>query len=255
VASLSVIVITKNEAHNIGACLRLVSFADQIVVLDSGSKDGTPEIARSMGAEVSENSDWQGFGVQKNRALALAGSDWVLSLDADERVQPELKAEILAALDAPAFDVYAFPRLSRYCEQYMRHSGWYPDYVTRLFRREAALFSSNLVHEKIITSSKVGRLHSPLLHESFRNFEDVLDKVNRYSSAGAQSLLNRRGSSSFPKAIAHGGWAFIRTYFLKLGFLDGWLGFALAVSNAEGTYYRYLKLWLLLRNKKVAPPT
>jgi glycosyltransferase involved in cell wall biosynthesis len=249
-ASLSVIVITKNEAHNIGACLQSVLFADQLVVLDSGSRDGTLDIARTMGAEVGEDHDWQGFGVQKNRALALARGDWVLSIDADERVTPDLRAEIMAALTAPAFDAYSFPRLSSYCGQYMRHSGWYPDRVTRLFKRNLAQFSSELVHEKIITNSQVGQLASPLLHESFTSFEAVLDKANRYSSAGAQMLFARGKTASPVKALAHGAWAFIRTYILRRGFLDGRMGLVLAISNAEGTYYRYLKLWLLWQQKK-----
>lgn len=253
-ASLSVTVITKNEAENIEACLRSVRFADQIVVLDSGSTDDTIQIARSMGAEVSLSPDWQGFGIQKNRALALANSDWVLSLDADERVTPELQAEIRATLEAPAFDVYSFPRLSSYCGRYMRHSGWYPDRVTRLFRRHAAQFSDDLVHEKIMTSSKVGQLRSPLRHESFRSFEAVLDKANRYSTAGAQILLNRGKSASLGTALGHGLWTFIRTYFLRLGFLDGRMGLVLAISNAEGTYYRYLKLWLLHQDASRVPP-
>jgi len=248
-ASLSVTVITHNEGHNIAACLRSVSFADQVVVLDSGSSDDTVQIARSLGAEVSISPDWPGFGVQKNRALALATSDWVLSLDADERVTPELQVEIQACLRAPAFDVYSFPRLSSYCGQYMRHSGWYPDRVTRMFRRTTAHFSDDLVHERLVTERPIGQLRSQLLHESFRNFEAVLDKANRYSTAGAQSLLKKRKTASVGKAVGHGMWAFIRTYFLRLGFLDGRMGLVLAISNAEGTYYRYLKLWLLQRGE------
>lgn len=247
---LSVTVITKNEATNIEACLRSVLFADQVVVLDSGSTDSTVEIARSLGAEVSINPDWQGFGVQKNRALALANSDWVLSLDADERLSPELQAEIQVVLEAPAFDAYSFPRLSSYCGQYMHHSGWYPDRVTRLFRRQTAQFSDDLVHERIITSSPVGKLRSQLLHESYRSFESVLDKANRYSSAGAQSMLEKGKTASLGTALKHGIWAFFRTYFLRLGFLDGRMGLVLAISIAESTYYRYLKLWLLGQEAK-----
>lgn len=253
-ASLSVTVITRNEAHNIEDCLRSVAFADEFVVLDSGSTDDTVGIARAMGANVSINTDWQGFGIQKNRALALANSDWVLSLDADERVSPELQAEIRAVLKVPTFDVYSFPRLSSYCGQYMHHSGWYPDRVTRLFRRHSAQFSDDLVHEKILTSGKVGQLNASLLHESFRNFEMVLEKVNRYSTAGAQSLLNKGKTTSLGKALGHGLWAFVRTYFLRRGFMDGRMGLVLAISNAEGTYYRYLKLWLLQRSAGRLPP-
>ncbi|MGV8804348.1 MAG: glycosyltransferase family 2 protein [Polaromonas sp.] len=252
-ASLSVTVITQNEAHNIEACLRSVSFADEIIVLDSGSTDQTVQIARSLGARVSTSADWQGFGVQKNRALSLATSDWVLSLDADERVPDALQAEIRAVLQAAQFDVYAFPRLSSYCGQFIHHSGWYPDRVTRLFRRQAARFSDDLVHEKLITECPVGQLRTPLLHESFRSLESVLDKVNRYSTAGAQSLFAKGKSASLGKAIGHGLWAFVRTYFLRRGFLDGRMGLVLAISNAEGTYYRYLKLWLMHEQARQLP--
>lgn len=228
-------------------CLRSVAFADEVIVLDSGSSDETVAISRSMGAMVSVDPDWQGFGVQKNRALALTSSEWVLSLDADERVTPELQIEIVETLRAPMFDAYSFPRLSAYCGQYMRHSGWYPDRVVRLFRRNTARFSDDLVHEKVLVSGPVGQLKSSLLHESFANLESVLDKTNRYSSAGAQVLLNKGKRSSIGKALGHGAWAFFRTYFLRMGFMDGRMGLVLAISNAEGTYYRYLKLWLLQR--------
>lgn len=246
-ASLSVTIITKNEASNMELCLRSVAFADEVVVLDSGSNDATVAIARSMNAKVSINQDWQGFGVQKNRALALANSEWVLSLDADERITTELQIEIIETLRAPKFDAYSFPRLSSYCGQYMRHSGWYPDRVTRLFRRNTARFSDDLVHEKVLVSGVVGQLKSSLLHESFVNLESVLDKTNRYSSAGAHALLRKGKTSSVGKAVGHGLWAFFRTYFLRRGFMDGRMGLVLAISNAEGTYYRYLKLWLLQR--------
>ena len=252
-ASLSVTVITKNEAHNIEACLRSVAFADELVVLDSGSSDDTVQRALSMGAIVNVNADWQGFGIQKNRALDLTSSDWVLSIDADECVPPQLQAEIRAALEAPAFDVYSFPRLSSYCGQDILHSGWHPDRVIRLFRRDSARFSNDLVHEKILTTRQIGQLKSALLHESFTSLESVLDKVNRYSSASAQALFDKGRNASLGKALGHGMWAFIRTYFLRLGFLDGRMGLVLAISNAEGTYYRYLKLWLLRRNQQSAP--
>lgn len=252
-ASLSVTVITKNEAHNIEACLRSVAFADELVVLDSGSSDDTVQRALSMGAIVNVNADWQGFGIQKNRALDLTSSDWVLSIDADECVPPQLQAEIRAALEAPAFDVYSFPRLSSYCGQDILHSGWHPDRVIRLFRRDSARFSNDLVHEKILTTRQIGQLKSALLHESFTSLESVLDKVNRYSSASAQALFDKGRNASLGKALGHGLWAFIRTYFLRLGFLDGRMGLVLAISNAEGTYYRYLKLWLLRRNQQSAP--
>ncbi len=247
---LSVIIITKNEAHNIGDCLASVSFADESIVVDSGSADATARIALEGGAMVEVRPDWQGFGVQKNRALALATGDWVLSIDADERVTPELLAEIEATLALPHFDAYSFPRRSSYCGQIIRHSGWNPDRVTRLFKRGSATFSNDLVHEKLMTFGPIGELQCALDHESYRNLEDVLHKANQYSSAGAASLHGRGHQASLGTAVGHGLWAFVRTYFFRLGFLDGRLGFVLATSIAHETYFRYLKLWLLNRDEK-----
>ncbi|MDD2926178.1 glycosyltransferase family 2 protein [Rhodoferax sp.] len=248
--SLSVIIITRNEAANIRDCLRGLDFANEVIVLDYASTDGTAEMARSLGATVHVTQDWPGFGPQKNRVLAMAQGDWVLSLDADERVPTDLREEILAAIsreDAAA--AYELPRLSSYCGQFIRHSGWSPDYVLRLFRRGQARFSDDLVHEKVLATGRVGQLKTPLLHLSFPDFESVLDKMNRYSSAGAQSMARRGVQSSLLAALGHGLWAFIRTYVIRRGFLDGQLGLALAISNAEGTYYRYAKRWLTARQR------
>ncbi len=251
---LSAIVITRNEIRNIDACLRSVAFADEIVVVDSGSTDGTVEAARALGARVLQPEGWPGFGPQKNRALAAATGDWVLSLDADEQVSPQLAASIQAALAAPSHDAYLVNRRSSYCGQYMAHSGWYPDRVLRLFRRAGARFSDDLVHERVLVDGSVGRLAGDLMHESMPHFESVLDKLDRYSTAGAQALARKGVKGSLAKALGHGWWAFMRTYVLRLGFLDGRLGLALAISNAEGTYYRYMKLWLLQRKERAAGP-
>lgn len=249
---LSVIVITRNERANIADCLLGLDFADEVVVLDNASTDGTADIARSLGAKVSVTKDWPGFGPQKNRVLDLAGGEWVLSIDADERVTPELREEILTIISgASSQNVFSFPRLSSYCGQYMMHSGWNPDFVVRLFRRGSVRFSDDLVHEKLLTLGPVVRLKAPLLHLSFPDFESVLDKVNRYSTAGAQIMLKNDKSASLWGAIGHGAWAFFRTYILRRGFLDGHLGLALAISNAEGTYYRYAKRWLMSRNQAI----
>lgn len=249
---LSVIVITRNERSNISDCLLRLDFADEVVVLDNASTDGTADIARSLGARVSVTEDWPGFGPQKNRVLDLAGGEWVLSIDADERVTPELREEILTTISGtPSQNVFSFPRLSSYCGQYMMHSGWNPDFVVRLFRRGTVRFSDDLVHEKLLTLGSVVRLKAPLLHLSFPDFESVLDKVNRYSTAGAQIMLKNDKSASLWGAIGHGAWAFFRTYILRRGFLDGHLGLALAISNAEGTYYRYAKRWLMSRNQVI----
>lgn len=246
---LSVVVIALDEEARLPECLASVSFADEIVVLDSGSRDRTVEIARAAGARVETSPDWPGFGPQKNRALALATRDWVLSIDADERVTPELREEIQAVVrsGAAAADAFDIPRRSSYCGQYMAHSGWYPDRVPRLFRRGRARFSDDIVHERLVTDGPVGHLRCDLLHESFDDLSDVLRKLDAYSTAGARRMWEQGRRASLARAIASGLWSFVRTYLLQRGFLDGRMGFVLAVSNAEGTYYRYLKLWLLQR--------
>jgi glycosyltransferase involved in cell wall biosynthesis len=250
VASLSVILITKNEADNIRACIESVSWADEIIVVDSGSTDVTVTIARELGAQVHEH-DWPGFGVQKNRALGYASKDWVLSLDADERVTPELRTEIEAILrSAQTQDSYLVPRLSNYCGRFMYHSGWYPDLLPRLFRRGKARFSDDLVHERLVVEGSSGKLKGLLLHYAFDGMEEVLHKVNQYSTAGAAMMHKRGRKASLSGAVLRGLWSFFRTYILRGGILDGREGFMLAVSNAEGTYYRYLKLMLLNRKQK-----
>jgi hypothetical protein len=246
--NLSVIIITKNEAANIRACLESVAWADEIIVVDSGSSDATAEICREYGAQVHVH-DWPGFGMQKNRALGYATKDWVLSLDADERITPELRTEIESVLQNPQADGYEIPRLSSFCGRFMHHSGWYPDYVTRLFHRGAARFSDDLVHERVIVNGHTAKLKQSLLHESFRDLEQLLSKINQYSTASAQMLHKNNRTASLKKAVGHALWAFLRTYFFRAGFLDGREGFMLAVSTAEGTYYRYLKLMLLNEKK------
>ena len=242
---ISIVIITKNEAHAIADCLQSVAWADEIIVVDSGSSDDTIKICKKFGAKVSITDNWPGFGEQKNRALALATKSWVLSLDADERVTPELQKEILQVIKGNAKASYRMPRSSSYCGQFIRHSGWSPDYVTRLFRRGHAKFSNDLVHERLISEEATLTLTSPLLHISYINLDEVLDKINRYSTAGAAMSFSSGKTATLGTAIRHGIWAFIRTYFIRLGFLDGKMGFILAVSNAETTYYRYLKLALL----------
>lgn len=246
--SVSAILITRNEGHNLPQCLTGLAWCDEVIVLDGGSTDQTAEIASDLGARFEVRSDWPGYGPQKNRALALAKGDWIFSIDADERVSPALADEIQAAIqrdDAP--DAFSLPRLSSYCGQFMRHGGWYPDRVVRLFRRGKARFSDDIVHESVQVQGTIGRLQNDLIHISYRSLDDVLDKMNRYSSAGAEKLASRGRRAGLATALAKSLWAFIRTYFLRRGFLDGRLGFVLACGIAHETWYRYLKLWLAQR--------
>ncbi|HXF65261.1 MAG TPA: glycosyltransferase family 2 protein [Burkholderiales bacterium] len=243
---LSLIVITKNAQATIRRCLESGSWADEMVVVDSGSTDATLEIARALGARVQVTEDFPGHGPQKNRALALARGQWVLSLDADEWVSPELRAEIEAALAAPGGKVaYRMPRRSSFCGRFMRHSGWWPDYVTRVFRRDAARFSEDHAHDRLIVNGPIGRLEQPILHEAITDLDQMIEKINLYSTRSARMFHEQGRRASLGTALVHGGWAFLRTYFLRAGFLDGREGFMLAVANAEGAYYRYLKLMLL----------
>lgn len=252
---LSVTIITKNEEAAIAACLVSVTWADEVVVVDSGSTDKTVEICKAHGVIVHSTTQWHGFGPQKNIALNLASHDWVLSIDADECVSSALRAEIEQALSVNTNNVaYQIPRSSSYCGQFMRHSGWWPDYVLRLFPKSQSTFSDDIVHEHVIFKGKIKTLKNPLLHISYTSLEEVLDKTNRYSSDGATKLAARDKTASLSSAILHGIWAFMRTYFLRLGFLDGRMGFILAVSNAETTYYRYLKLMLLTQQKPTLTP-
>lgn len=241
-STLSVIIITKNEEHDIRECLKSVRWADEIIVLDSGSVDNTVMIAREYTDKVYTSPDWQGFGVQKNRVLAYASCDWVLSLDADERISDPLRQEITDAIHSNNMLTYKIPRLSSYCGKFIRHSGWWPDYVTRLFRRGEASFSNDLVHERLVFEGDAVKLRSPLLHITYKDLDEVISKINQYSSLGAKNSHQQGKHGSLATAIAHGFWAFIRTYIFRAGFLDGPEGLMLAISNAETTYYRYLKL-------------
>ena len=173
--------------------------------------------------------------------IKLTG-DWVLSIDADEMVTPELRTEIEQALQQKEFQGYEIPRLSSYCGRQMRHGGWWPDYVLRLFRRDCGQFTDSVVHERIIVQGQTGQLTTPLLHDAFVSLDEVLHKVNCYSSLGAEMLYQKGVRSSISKAIFKALWTFVRTYFLKLAIMDGRQGLLLSISNAEGTYYKYVKL-------------
>lgn len=242
--SLTVVIVAKNEARNITECVASVSFADEVVVLDSGSTDQTAALARAAGARVVQ-TDWPGYGPQVARGFTLATSAWVLSLDADERVSAALQAEILAAIRSDAFDGYRVPRLSEFCGRFIHHSGWRPDRTLRLGRRDRSGFTDHFLHAHMTVDGRVGDLAHPLVHFSYPDMHDVLEKLDRYSSGHARDMLAGGASASVGKAVMHGLFAFIRTYLLRLGFLDGQHGLMLAIYNAEYTYYKYIKLMFL----------
>lgn len=241
---VSAIIITKNAGTMIRRCVESVAWADEIIVVDSGSTDDTAEICRAMGVNFSVTADFPGFGPQKNRALDLATGDWVVSIDADEWITPELRDEMRAAMANPTAAAYAVPRRSSFCGRYMKHSGWWPDHVIRLIRRDAARFSDDRAHERLLVDGITRKLKQPLMHEAISTMDQMLGKMNLYSTASARMLHERGRKASLATAVFHGGWAFFRTYILRLGFLDGREGFILAVANAEGSYYRYVKLML-----------
>jgi glycosyltransferase involved in cell wall biosynthesis len=249
--SLSVIIIAKDAEATVRRCLESVAWADEVVVVENGSVDRTADIARELGAKVHQTADWPGFGQQKNRALDLATCDWLFSLDADEWVTPGLRDEIRSAIAGGGETVaFRIPRRSSFCGRLMRHSGWWPDYVVRVFKRGNGKFSPDAVHERVIVEGRTGSLRECIMHEAITDLDQMLSKMNRYSSTSAAELHEQGRRSSFISALVHGGWAFLRTYVLRLGVLDGREGFMLAVANAEGAYYRHLKLMLLDKNTR-----
>jgi glycosyltransferase involved in cell wall biosynthesis len=241
-ANLSVVLITKNEEGNIRECLQSVAWVDEIIVVDSSSDDNTIAICKEYTDKISINDKWKGFGYQKNLALQQATKDWVLSLDADERIPAALRIEIENVINNSAYSAFAIPRQAYFLGQAMKHGGWWPDYVVRLFRRNTGIFSEDIVHERILVNDSVQKLSTPMLHYSYTNLDQLMAKMNQYSSAGAYKAYQQDKNSSLLKAIAKAKWTFFRAYFLRLGILDGQAGFIAAFSKAEETYYRYLKL-------------
>ncbi len=237
---ISVIIITLNEAHHITECIDSVkSIASEMIVLDCGSEDDTRSRARARGARVIQTTDWPGFGPQKNRALALAQFSWILSLDADERAPPALCAEIARAVRNERHTAYAIPRRPQFCGQWVRYSGWTPDHVVRLFRRGQACFSAHAVHEHVRVDGSIGYLTQPLEHYSYRSPREVNEKVRRYARAGAQELHRAGINGGTCKALLHSSWAWWRTFILRLGFLDGLTGWAIAAMNARTVWLKY----------------
>jgi glycosyltransferase involved in cell wall biosynthesis len=249
VPKVSAVIITRNEAANIAACLDSLTFCDEVIVVDCGSDDGTVELAQQRGARVIHH-EWTDHGTQKNIALSHATGDWAFSIDADERVTPALAAQLQQAMANDTYVGYEMPRLSTFCGRTIWHSGWYPDRTLRLFRRDKARFSDHLVHTRILCDGPVGRLTERLIHHPVIRLEDALSRMDRYSTAGAEMIIASGRRVWFSTGIVRGITAFLRSYVWRAGFLDGREGFILALINAEGTYYRYMKAWLATRRPR-----
>jgi glycosyltransferase involved in cell wall biosynthesis len=240
--NLSLVVIAKNEEANIARCLDSVPFAAEKLVLDSGSTDKTVEIAKAHGARV-EHRDWQGFYLQKKAATEMAQSDWILSLDADEALSPELATEIKNLLaSGPTADAYAMPRLSYHLGRWIRHGGWYPDWQIRLFDRRKAAWQTGEIHEKI-KAANVAKLTSPIRHWVFTDIADQVETNNRYSSLGARQLHKEGRKFRLLMLIIKCKSKFLETYIWKRGFLDGLPGFIIAVGAAYSMFLKHAKLW------------
>ena len=239
---LSVYIIAYNEAEKVAATIESARWADEIVLVDSWSTDGTPEIASKLGARVVQ-IDFKGFGDLRNQAIAACSHDWIFSLDADERCTPEVAQEIqdIVKSDNTA-DAYWIPRRNFFMGQWIKHSGWYPNYrQPQLFKKGCMNYDLKEVHENyVLNSSKpIGHIKNAIWQFPFKNMTEVMHKANRYSTLGAHRLKGK--NLSMGKALSHGVWSFVKHYFFKLGFLDGWAGFVIALGNFEGTFYRYVK--------------
>lgn len=241
---LSVYIIAYNEAEQIEAALESVAWADERVVVDSCSTDGTAKKAAAAGARVVQ-VPFTGFGTLRNQAMAACRHEWIFSLDADERCTPEVRSEIgrILASSTPA-DAYYVPRRNYFMGRWIRYAGFYPDYrQPQLFRKGVLQFAPDPVHEAYtIKSSHIAYLQHAIIQIPYRNFSQLQHKARRYSTLGAQKLHQAGKKGSLSKALGHATWAFIQMYFLKLGVLDGWPGFVIALGNFEGTFFKYAKL-------------
>lgn len=238
--TISAILITRDERDNIADCLDALGFCDEIIVVDSGSGDGTPDIAEARGAKVAIETDWQGYGVQKQRALDRAGCDWVLAVDADERIPEKLRDEILAAVGPGQMAGYRIKRLNWFLGRPLRHGGWFPDPVLRLAKRESARYEPAIVHETLVVDGPVGALETPMEHLSYRTIDDVLVKMRRYALASAEARRREGVIGGLGSALLRAHFTFLKTYLFQLGLLDGSRGLVAAIARSQETFWRYL---------------
>ena len=238
---LSVAIITLNAVAQLEACLQSVDFVDDIVVVDSGSTDGTQALAARYGARVIQQ-DWLGFGPQKQFAVEACAHDWVLCLDADERVSPELQSSIKNALKSPSTATFRFPRCNRFLGRYLKHGEGYPDWSLRLFDRRQARWSDDAVHEKVETQSRVGELSGDLLHDSAESLASYMTKQNRYTSLAAEIALNAGKRASFGRLALSPLIRFIKFYLVRQGFRDGVPGLIHIAIGCFNSFMKYSKM-------------
>jgi glycosyltransferase involved in cell wall biosynthesis len=241
---LSVTVITLNEAAHIGAALASVAWADEIIVIDCGSSDGTADIARQQATRV-EVRDWPGYGAQKNRAAELASHDWILSLDADERVTPELAQEIRGILQHPDAGGYRIPRVTWYLGRWIRSTDWYPDLQLRLYDRRAARWNLRQVHESVDLGARPGRLRHEIQHYAYRDVSHHLATIDRYTTLAANQWMADGRRTTALEAAVHPPLAFLRNYILRGGFRDGAAGLLVSLLNSYYVFLKFVKLWEL----------
>jgi len=246
---LSVAIITKNEENNIQRCLKSINWADEIVVLDSGSTDETVNICHQFNCRVIQ-SDWKGFGKTKQLAMENTTNNWVLSIDADEVITTDLKIEIKHLLEKePPYKGYRIRRNSFYLGKQIRHCGWDKDFTLRLFNKNYGRFNDNLVHESFQTESAIGFLKSPMLHYTYTILDSHIEKMRRYAELSAETSFRKGKKSSVCVSLLRGFLKFIKMYFLQLGFLDGKNGFLLSYNSGWGVYLKYLLLWEMNKSK------
>lgn len=246
---ISAIIITKNEESNIKRCLDTIKWVDEVIVVDSGSTDDTVEIARKLGAKVFGNQ-WQGYGAQKNFAIDKTTNDWILSIDADEEVSPELQKEIKKVIQNPGnYEAFKMPRKLIFQGKFLRWGGCYPNYQIRLFQKGKAKFNLDFVHEKLVVDGKIGLLKGSLLHYSYKDLSDYFDRFNRYTTLDAQKRFSK-GKKFYFWYYIQPLLRFFNMYFLRLGFLDGIKGLTWALLSSFYTYVKFQKLKELQNEKK-----
>ncbi|MEO6223548.1 MAG: glycosyltransferase family 2 protein [Vicinamibacterales bacterium] len=244
-AQVSAIVITLNEASNIRDCVASLIWATEIIVVDSGSTDGTQELARAAGARVITH-DWPGYAAQKDYAASEASHDWILSIDADERVTPELAAEVQQTLEQPS-DLAGFriPRVTFHLGRWIRHTDWYPDYQLRLYDRRHASWARRRVHESVTARGPVGQLSNDLQHYAYRDIGHHYETMQHYTRLAALQMFEEGRRAGFFSLLVHPPAAFLRNYILKAGFLDGTPGLIVSAMNAHYVFMKFAKLWAL----------